>query len=471
MKWILQVSLLLSLVSFLPAQKNWQKIFDAYSNKIVTINYYEQILSFEEIEDKERVKRHLTGIIVDDRGLILTSSAIYPAKIEFSASFNMMASAKIPTEIKVKFKNGIELPAKFIGKDDDLGIAFIQLTDFLQTVGVQFSKTNKLNIGQEIFLLTHLPESYDFNPIIVKRRINSIAGGNEPRYYFEKNFSSLTNFGLAIDASGRAVGYFYGGDRPVVNRLPFSGISSGGLAQIVLFNRFAEQVKQPPVFKHKQTVRKKWLGIYMQPFTRDLARYFGQPDLQGILINTVIKNSPAESAGLLPGDVITKINEQPLVAEKDSDLETLRQIIRNQKADTVVLEIFRTQHFVLKKVNLRGSPISQFMAEEVANPELDFSVKELTRDVILNRNLPPDTKGVWVSRVERAGWADIAGLQIGDLLLAINDVKIQSIDDIKKIFKQIEESKPKFVKLFVQHSGNTRFIFIKTNYQTRRGDE
>lgn len=79
------------------------------------------------------------------------------------------------------------------------------------------------------------------------------------------------------------------------------------------------------------------------------------------------------------------------------------------------------------------------MAEEVANPELDFSVKELTRDVILNRNLPPDTKGVWVSRVERAGWADIAGLQIGDLLLAINDVKIQSIDDIKRFLNKLKK--------------------------------
>ncbi len=466
-----KILFLMVFVSLLPAQKNWQAMFKAYAPGMVTINYYEQLLSYEEIEDKERVKRFLTGIIVDDHGLILTSSAIYPARIEFTGSGNMMASAKVPTEIKVKFSNEVELPAKFIGKDDDLGIAFIRLTDSVKTVPVKFNRVKQLSIGQEIFLFSHLPETYDFTPVLVKRRINAISRDTEAHYYFEKNFHSLINFGLAIDAKGRAIGYFYGGDVRNSRATPFPELSNNALCQLVLFNQFALLIKQPPVFKHKQTVRKKWLGIYMQPFTRDLARYFGHPEVQGILVNTIIKNSPAESAGLLPGDVITKINDQPLKAEKDSDLKTLRQIIRNQQADTVVLEIFRKNHFILKKVNLRGSPFSQFMAEEVANPDLGFSVKELTRDVILNQNFEPDVQGVWVSRVERAGWADIAGLQIGDLIKSIDDVKIHSIADIKQVFKQIKINKPQYVKLFVQHNSSTRFLFIKTNYKNNRGDE
>ncbi len=468
MKWPIVLSIIFLLSGQSISQENWQKIFNRYANKVVTISYFERLLSFEEIEDKEKVKRYLTGIVVDDQGLILTSSAIYPANIEFTSSPNLVASAQLPTAIKVKFNNGLEKAAEFVGKDDDLGVAFIRLKDSVKTDYVHFKRQKALVIGQKILLFHHLPESYDFVPIMVERRINALSDGQQHRYYFEKNFLSLGNFGLVIDQTGQAIGYFRANRLSSGRNLPFSEMNRGGLAQVVLYPRFAAQVVNPPFFQHKKTVRKKWLGIYMQPFTRDLARYFGQPNVKGVLVNTVIKNSPAEAAGLLPGDVITKINDLPLQAERESDLENFRQMIRNQTADTVTIEIFRQNHFLLKKVNLRGSPISQFMAEEVANPELGFSVKELTRDIILSKNLEADARGVWVSRVERAGWADIAGLQIGDLIKAIDDTKIQALSDVKNAFERISKEKPPYVKLFIQHGGSTHFLFIKTNYQIKQ---
>ncbi|WP_457565980.1 PDZ domain-containing protein [Caldithrix abyssi] len=472
MKYLFHLILLLSFIINAQAQKSWQKINERYSDKVVVISYFEPLLSFEEIKDKERVKRYLTGIVVDERGLIMTSAAIYPANIEFSASANMMASAQLPSDIKVKWGNGKELPAEFIGKDEDLSIAFIRLKDSVSTRPVQFQNKGQLQLGQKIILLHHLPASYDFANIMIERRINALSDEGEKRFYFENNFLSLSDFGLALDENGNAIGYHYLGRENVRRRMPFANVGAGQLGRIVLFERFAPLIKEPPFFKHKATVRKKWLGIYMQPFTRDLARYFGQPELHGVLVSTIIQNSPAEAAGLLPGDVITRMNDVPLKADKESDLNIFRQMIRSQTVDTITLEIFRKNHFLLKKVNLRGSPISQFMAEEIANQKLGFSAKELTRDVILSRNLEPDTRGVWVSRVERAGWADIAGLQIGDLIKTVNEAPIETLDDLKKVLKEIERQKPKFVKMFIQRNGSTRFLFIKTNYQqTNRGDE
>ncbi len=471
-KFFTGLLLLSTLLSTVWAQKDWQPLFEKYTPKLVIISYYEQLLSTEEITDREKVKRYLSGIVVDKNGLIMTSAQIFPANIEFSGTSLLMTSAAAPTDIKVKFNDGAEYSANFVGKDDDLGIAFVRLKDSMATEPVHFKKIKSLKIGQKIYLLSHLPESYDFTEIMTERTIVAHTLIGKKSFYFEKNFPSLTHFGLVLTKAGRAIGYFaspQSAASPI--RHPFSPAPSSQLLQVILANKFTDLIQHPPLFKRKQTKRKKWLGIYMQPFNRDLARYFGQPALTGVLISMVIKNSPAEAASLLPGDVITRVNGQPIKAEKESDLETLRQLIRNQPTDTIRMEIFRKNHFILKKINLRSSPISHLMAEEVANPDLGFSVKELTQDVILSQNLREDFKGVWVSRVERAGWADLAGLQLGDLIVSINDVKINSLQDVKNIFKTIENKKPPYVKLFIQRKENTYFLFIKTNYTNKQGDQ
>ncbi len=466
MKIIKSGLLLLLSVVCLFAQKDWSKIYNRFEDKIVLVSYYEPIASFEDIKDKERIKRYLTGIVVRPDGLILTSSRIFPANIEFSSSLRTFASAKMPTEIKVKFSDGQEKSARFVGKDDDLGVAFIQLKESAKLEVVKFKKVKSLAIGTPILVLQHLPRMYDFTLSIVERRVNARIKKNQTRYYFEDNFVGLGDLGLVLNWKGEALGIYLKQGRRSMSRLSLEmGGGSSRLAEITVFDRFARLIQKPPVFRQKETKRKKWLGVYIQPFNRDLARYFGQSDLKGVLVNTVIKNSPAESAGLLPGDVITQVNGKDVQAEEDSDIADFRQLIRNLEQDTIVVRVFRQNHYLGKKVNLRGSPISQYLAEEVSNEDLGFSVKELTRDIILAKNLEPQTSGVWVSRVEQAGWADVAGLQIGDLLKAIDDHPLQTVNDVREVFKKISQEHPAVIKLFIERQGRTRFLFIKTKYK------
>ena len=75
-----------------------------------------------------------------------------------------------------------------------------------------------------------------------------------------------------------------------------------------------------------------------------------------------------------------------------------------------------------------------------------------------------DTEGVWVSRVERAGWADIAGLSIGDLIHSINDQPVDQLKTIDDIFQKIEETHPEYIQLFIKRNGGTGFLYIKTNF-------
>jgi len=459
------ICILLILLGYNITQANWERAISKTRNKIVLIEYYEQITSMEAIVDKERMKKRLTGILVDESGLIMTSSSLFKANLEFSATPTFLNQPAKPTDIKVKFNGGEFQSAKFIGKDDDKKIAFIKLDKKPQVKPVKFKSNPKLQLGTKILILQHLPQRFDYELIANERLINAKLTKPQPKYLCENNLRSLSDFGLVLTSDGAAIGF-------VKSTSPMSEMSfemptnqNSQPAEIILFDTFEELIKKPPVYREKETTRKKWLGIYMQPFSRAMASYHGTDDMTGVLINTVLKDSPAGKAGLKLGDVIISVDGQKVAAEKDNELEGFRKLIREQKDSKVLFKISRDGQLLEVDVILGDTPISQFLADEVSSSIIGLSVKELTQDIILAQRLDWETEGVWVSKTERAGWADVAGLQIGDLILRINDQPISGLKDIKNLFEQVENEKPPYLNLFIQRRGNTRYLFIKTNFE------
>ena len=440
---------------------NWKTILDTLRKKTVLIEYYEGIHSIERIRGKEKIKRNLSGFVVDSSGLIITSASIFRANLEFSGSSRFMIAHQKPIQIRVKFAEREYQPAEFVGKDEDTGLAFIRLRDKKTSAFLHFKKRASVCIGSEVLFLQHLPKRFDFQPVLRKRRINAVLNKPQKVFLCDMNPSpALTSFGLVLNKAGDAIGLLQStgqGDS-------FHGEPRQSLARFILFERFAKLIERPPLYKEKKTIRKRWLGVYSQPFTRDLAAYFGQDSLRGVLINTVIEDSPAQKAGIKSGDVIVSLNGKPLVAEKDSDLEIFRQRIRQMPRPILKVKLFRAGKYLQKNVTLEVTPISQFLATEASSSQLGFSVKELTQDIILAKQLSFDTQGVWVSRVERAGWADVAGLRVGDLIMQINEKPVGSLQDMETEFIKIEEQKPDYVRLFIKRQSDTEFYFIKTNY-------
>lgn len=440
---------------------NWQAVLDSLRSKMVLIEYYEGISSPESMQGKERIKKHLSGFIVSADGLIITSAAIFRANLEFSGSARFMMRSRKPSHIRIKFEDGEYLPAEFIGKDDDTGLAFIQAKEKKRYSFVHFIKVKDLAVGSRVLFVERLTERFDFQPFMRQARINARLNKAQPVFLSGQNSSAaLSAFGLALNEEGQALGLL----KQDLSEFEFAPSPQEGPARLILFAQFAKLISRPPVFKEKQTTRKKWLGIYSQPFTRELAAYFKVPELKGILISTVIDDSPAQKAGLKSGDIIISLDGKPLAAENNNDLDTFRQLIRKKSEPGLKLRIYRAGKFLDKKVELGETPISQFLAEEASSNQLGFSVKELTQDIILAKQLNFDTQGVWVSQVERAGWADVAGLRVGDLIIKINEKTVNSLQDIKKEFAKVDKQKPEYVSLFIRRQSDTKFLFIKTNY-------
>ncbi len=459
-KWIATVLFLIAVNLVSSPAASWQTAVDRVSNSVGLIEFFQQVPSAQALEEKSRFKRRLTGILVDKTGLMITSSSLFSAELEFSTS-SIHSMARLPEDITVRFPERDPIPATFIGKDDDMGLAFIRLENTEGLVPVTFQKPGSLGPGERVLIVQHLGNDYNYEPFILERTINAVIEIPHRVYLCENQLNTITDFGFVMNTEGLGLGVIQSSGK---NRIPVRAMLEPQMAEIHPFVSIETLINKPPVFREKETDRKKWLGINMQPFTREMAGYYNAPELKGVLVNTILEDSPAERAGFRVGDVITSINGTPVEAEEFTDLELFRNLIRDQKDDRVLFQIFRNNAVQPLSVELADTPIGQFLAEEVTTTALGFSVKELTKDIILAKQLNFDTEGVWVSRVEQAGWADIAGLSVGDLILKANNRAISELDDIRGFFDETDRNKPDYVSLFIRRGTETRFLFIKTNF-------
>ena len=448
-------------VLFSQSAEKWKKAVKIAEKNLVTIEYYEEIDSPESVRNGNKVKRTLNGVIVDSSGLIMTSSSIFRAGLDFSG-FLQFGSSNPPSDIKVRLYSGEIIPATFVGKDDDKDVGFIKAALTGNNTDLNFIKENNVEIGQDVFLAYHLDEQYNQQIAVFKKPVISIIPGTFSTYLVE-SLPADASFGIVLDMDGNAIG--------ILKQSPYShpyaydyASSQQSFTEIIPAEAFIELIKNPPQFKKKDTNRKKWLGVNMQPFTRKLAKYFKNDSLKGILISTVLDDSPAKRAGLKSGDVIVSFNNQNLSAEENTDLQYFRNLVREFEGDEANVKIWRNGKFKELEIELSEVPISQHLADEVSSDLLGFSAKELTKDIIIAKKLDYDVNGVWISRVERAGWADLAGLQIGDLLLKIDNKDLHGLDQLKNFLKKMEKEKPEYINFFIKRRSETRFLFIKTNF-------
>ena len=162
------VTLIFICSSFTRANDQWKAALDSIRDKMVLIEYYEGINSRETMNVRQRVKRNLTGFLVNKEGLIITSSSIFQANLEFSGASSIFSRSQKPANIQVKFDQQEFQPAEFIGKDEDTGLAFILLTEKKQYPYLNFSDKKKIDLGSTIYFIQHLPKRYDFQVIFGK---------------------------------------------------------------------------------------------------------------------------------------------------------------------------------------------------------------------------------------------------------------------------------------------------------------
>jgi len=201
------------------------------------------------------------------------------------------------------------------------------------------------------------------------------------------------------------------------------------------------------------------IGVVIQPVTRELAESFGLPKPAGALVSSVEKGSPAEKAGIEVGDVILKFGGREVNSSEDlprlvggtkPGAKAAVQLMRNKatREVSVVVGEMPDEARAAQRSQRRG-PGAKPPSESVSR--LGMTLSEPTAE---QRKELKITGGILVE--EAQGPAAKAGIRRGDIILAVNNQDVKSLDQFTQLMAQFE--KGKIVAMLVRRGGNALYI-------------
>jgi serine protease Do len=194
-------------------------------------------------------------------------------------------------------------------------------------------------------------------------------------------------------------------------------------------------------------VRRAWVGIDFQPLLKSIAA----ADTKGVLVAGVMPESPAEKAGVQPGDLVVSIDGVPVNVRFQQELPPLVKLILSKPIDRALeIKVLRAG----KEQTLRVQPTLRDDAKgkDVESKEWGLTARRLS--VVEAKELQrPDQKGVLVGSVRPGGPADQAqpGLQEKDVIVEIGGKPVADLDEFLKITTEITKDKKEPVPTLVAY--------------------
>jgi serine protease Do len=364
-----------------------------------------------------------SGFIISADGLILTNA-------------HVVREAK---EVTVKLSDRREFVAKVLGADPATDIAVLRIkADNLPTV--RLGDARQLEVGDPV-LAIGAPYGLEQSATqgIVSAKGRSLPGDTVvPFIQTDAAVNPGNSGGPLFDGSGAVVG---------INAQIYS--QSGGfqgLSFAIPIN-VALKVKDQIVATGKATHAR--LGVTVQDLNQALAESFGLKRPDGALVASVTPGSAAASAGLKAGDVITEVNGEAV--GRSGTLSSL--IGMAAPGERVKLKVWRDHASRDVEAKLGGMGESDEQAADAdgaaTGGQLGLALRPLTRE---ERKQAGVEQGMVVENV--SGAAARAGIEAGDVLLAINGKPVQSVEQVKGVL----QGKPKSVALLVQRDGEKIFV-------------
>jgi len=347
--------------------------------------------------------------------------------------------------ITVKVNDGREFTAKRIGSDEKSDVAVIKI-DGENLPTLPLGDSVALEVGEWVIAIGNpfgLAETLTFGIVSAKGR--SAVGINDYEDFIQTDaaINPGNSGGPLINLEGEAIG---------INTAIFS--SSGGSVGIgfAIPINMARNIKDQLVKDGKVT--RGQLDVIIGELTKDLADYFGADSTKGVLVSDILKDSPAEKAGIEAGDIILKIDGRD-VQGTGQLWNTVAMVAPGTKVQLLVYRDGKE-----KKVTVSIGELSDTVANKEA-PELPkklgLTVQDLTKDMRQYYDLGPD-EGVVVSDVDSDSRAFMAGIRPGTIILSVNQKKVGSMKEFGEALQASVETKK--VLLSIKEQRYTRFVVL-----------
>jgi serine protease Do len=356
----------------------------------------------EQQQPRQRQQQNLgSGLIVTEDGFILTNNHVVEGA----------------DEIRVALPGGgREYIATVVGTDPPSDIAVLKI-EGTRFPTIPLADSNAIEVGD---LVLAIGNPFGVGQTVTMGIVSATGRGGfgivdyEDFVQTDASINPGNSGGPLVDTQGRVI---------AINTAIISSARGGlGIGFAVPVNMARSIMER--IIKEGRVVR-GYLGVATQPVTESLARAFDLPTRSGALVAEVVPGTPAERAGLQPGDIIVEFDGRPVPDPRQLRLAAA-QTRPNTKVQLRIVRDGKERTISTTLAELPQEALETPMPEREPQPEPERDVFEgvavtnidpATRQKL---GIPEHIQGALVARVRPGSPAASAGLRAGSIIVEMN---------------------------------------------------
>ena len=378
-----------------------------------------------------------SGFIIDEKGIVITNNHVI----------------KDADDILVRVNGDKEYEATIIGKDPLSDIAVLQIKSKDKFLPVKFGDSNKSRIGDWVIAIG--------NPFGLGGTVTAGIISARNRNIGMTRYEDFIQTDASIN-QGNSGGPLFNMDGDVIgiNTAILGQSGSIGIGFSIPSNNAKIVIDQ--LIKYGETKR-GWLGVRIQYVTKEIADAAKLNKPRGALVQSVADGSPSEKGGIKAGDIILEFDGKLINEMKELPLI----VAQTEVGKTVDVKVWRNQREVIKKVKLGRLETSEdFNIKKAEGPKttgiegLKITVRALTDQDIEARNLPKETTGAVITKIEND--SPINYLNVNNIIVEAQKKKIKTVGDLKNIVNAALRSSNKTIMIAIYNNqSQRRYIGVK----------
>lgn len=336
-----------------------------------------------------------------------------------------------------------EYEAVLIGRDDKTDLALLKIASDKKLTPVFVGDSDTLQVGEWVLAIGNqfqLGQTVTAGIISAKsRKVRAKSIG--PYDDFIQTDASInpgSSGGPLFNSRGQVIGINTAIFSPGRNQFGGTGFNIG-IGFAIPINMAESILKQ---IKESGKVTRGLLGVIIQNIDSEMALALGLDEARGALVAEVVPGSPAAVAGFRQGDIILNYDNQSVDDHDDLPLMVATTEL-NAKVPVVIVrgEKKKVLHPVIAELS-DDVFVSAKLDERNEEPNILGVVVEELNDVLARSLKVGKVRGLVVTSVESGSPAETAKLAVGDIILAINRMRVRSKKDLEAILAKVVPGKP-----------------------------
>ena len=392
---------------------------------------------FKDYFDNERrnspSQRPMTGLgsgfIIDKEGIIVTNNHVIEGA----------------DEITVIMSDQTEFTAELLGRDPKADLAVLKIEPGQnELTAVQWGDSDLMRVGDWSIAIGN---PLGLGGTVTAGIISAISRdlrGSSPYVKFLQTDASINrgnSGGPLFNVEGKVIG---------INTAIISQTGGSiGLGFAIPSNSAKKIVQQ---LKDFGRTKRGWLGVQIQPVSKDFAESLGLENEKGAFVSNVNPKGPSKKAGIEDGDVILKFNDIEIV--KMTDLP--RVVAESDVGSIAKVEIWRKNKKIIIEVELGELPEQTYVNKKPQKKE-NQTQEKIIKSLGITIKDNTDSVGVIVKKID----ADEINIQEGDVILEVNRESVESLNSFITLVEKYEKTGRSSLLLKIKRDEETSWVTIK----------